>query len=49
MIRLLTLLLFACLPFTAQAQSNPAYIPLGQAKGVLYKPDSGPAGPLSGL
>ena len=27
----------------AQAQSHPAYIRLGQAKGVLYRPDSGPA------
>ncbi len=27
----------------AQAQSNPAYIRLGPAKGALYKPDSGPA------
>jgi len=25
------------------AQSNPIYVPLGQAKGALYKPDSGPA------
>lgn len=37
------MLLFACLPFAAQAQSNPAYIPLGPAKAVLYKPDNGPA------
>ena len=27
----------------ALAQSNPSYIPLGRAKGALYKPDSGPA------
>ena len=27
----------------AGAQSNPIYVPLGQAKGALYKPDSGPA------
>jgi hypothetical protein len=27
----------------AQAQSNPLYVPLGAAKAVLYKPDSGAA------
>ena len=42
--RLLIALLFGWLSANAaQAQSNPAYIPLGQAKAVLYKPDAGPA------
>ena len=27
----------------AHAQSNPLYVPLGQAKAVLYRPDAGPA------
>lgn len=33
----------ALLPAAALAQSNPLYVPLGPAKAVLYKPDSGPA------
>ena len=44
MLRLVMLMLFGLLfASAAQAQSNPAYIQLGQAKGVLYKPDAGPA------
>ena len=27
----------------AAAQTNPTYVPLGRAKGALYRPDSGPA------
>ncbi|HTH98837.1 MAG TPA: hypothetical protein VL574_15585 [Stellaceae bacterium] len=36
-----TISMFAQMP--ALAQSNPTYIKLGLAKGVLYKPDGGPA------
>jgi hypothetical protein len=28
---------------SAFAQTNPVFMQLGQAKGALYKPDSGPA------
>ena len=38
-----TLALLAGAHTAAQAQSHPAYIKLGQAKGALYRPDSGPA------
>jgi hypothetical protein len=44
MLRLMTLALAGWLSLTAaNAQSNPTYIPFGQAKGVLYRPDAGPA------
>ena len=36
----------ACLALgagVATAQTNPVYVPLGQVKGALYRPDSGPA------
>jgi hypothetical protein len=29
-------------PSTSVAQTNPTFLQLGQAKGALYKPDSGP-------
>ena len=32
----------------AEAQSNPTFVPLGRAKGALYKPDSGPE-PRTGI
>ncbi len=37
------LMVAVALSGAAFAQSNPLYVPLGQAKAVLYKPDAGPA------
>ena len=39
----LTGLVLAASACAAHAQSNPLYVPLGPAKAVLYKPDTGPA------
>ena len=47
-IRLLLLVVLALTSLATQAQSNPTYVPLGPAKGVLYRPDSG-ATPRVGL
>ena len=41
--RAILFVLFTAAPFAAHAQSNPIYVPLGPAKAVLYRPDSGPA------
>src|SRR5215510_2450180 len=40
---LLLSLTLAVGPSTSVAQTNPTFLQLGQAKGALYKPDSGPA------
>ncbi len=42
MFRIVAALLLSLLPLTSlHAQTNPTYIPIGQAKGVLYRPDGG--------
>jgi hypothetical protein len=41
MFRIAVAILLSLLPLTSlHAQSNPTYIPIGQAKGVLYRPDA---------
>jgi hypothetical protein len=40
---LVMLILTLVAPIPSFSQSNPIFLQLGQAKGALYKPDSGPA------